>query len=55
VSVSLTRDAVKGSPPYSPGARVGRGEEARIYGHYQRPGYWAREVQMQNPEFHTML
>ena len=54
VSVSLTREAVKGSPPYSPGARMGREEEARIYDHYDRPGYWAREVQLQNPEFRVI-
>jgi uncharacterized protein YrrD len=51
VAVSLTRDAVKRAPPYSPGVEMGRDEEARIYEHYDRPGYWAREVNMQNPEF----
>jgi len=54
VSVSLTRDAVRGSPPYVLGTRVGRDEEARTYDHYGRPGYWAREVQLQNPEFHNI-
>lgn len=54
VSVSLTRDAVKGSPPYVLGSRLGRDEEARIYDHYGRPGYWAREVQLQNPEFRNI-
>jgi hypothetical protein len=51
VKMSLTRDAVKASPPYSPGSRMGRAEEARIYEHYEKPAYWAREVQLQNPEF----
>jgi sporulation protein YlmC with PRC-barrel domain len=54
VSVSLSRDQVKGSPPYAPGRRMGRDEEARIYDHYRRPGYWAREVQLQNPEFRNI-
>jgi uncharacterized protein YrrD len=54
VSVSLTRDAVRGSPPYAPGTRVGRDEDARIHDHYGRPGYWAREVQLQNPEFRNI-
>lgn len=54
VSVSLSRDQVKGSPPYMPGRRMGREEEARIYDHYRRPGYWAREVQLQNPEFRNI-
>jgi PRC-barrel domain len=51
VSVSLTRDAVRSSPAYSPQTRVDRDEETRIYDHYGRPGYWAREVRLQNPEF----
>jgi uncharacterized protein YrrD len=54
VSVGLTRDAVRDSRPYSPGDRVGRGEEARIFEHYNRPGYWAREVQLENPEMPTL-
>jgi sporulation protein YlmC with PRC-barrel domain len=54
VSVSLTRDAVRGSPPYARGTRLGRDEEARIHGHYGKPGYWAREVQLQNPEFRNI-
>jgi hypothetical protein len=54
VSVGLTRDAVRGSPPYLPGTRVGRDEEARIYDHYGRPGYWAREVQLENPAIRTI-
>jgi hypothetical protein len=44
VSVNLTRDAVKGSPPYSPGDVMGREAEARIYDHYERPGYWAGDA-----------
>jgi len=30
---------------------MGRDEEARVYDHYDKPGYCAREVQMENPEF----
>jgi hypothetical protein len=54
VSVSLTRDAVRSSPTHTPGIRTEREEEARIHDHYGRPGYWAREVQLQNPEFRTI-
>ena len=54
VSVSLTRDAVRSSPAHPPGTRTQRDEETRIHDHYGRPGYWAREVQLQNPEFHTI-
>jgi hypothetical protein len=54
VSVSLSRLAVRASPPYAPGSRVGHDEETRIHNHYGRPGYWAREVQLQNPEFRNI-
>jgi hypothetical protein len=54
VSVSLTRDAVRSSPAHTPWARTERDEETRIHDHYGRPGYWAREVGLQNPEFHTI-
>jgi hypothetical protein len=54
VSVGLSRDAVKGSPAYLPDRRMGRDEEARIHDHYGRPGYWAREVQLENPEFRSI-
>ena len=54
VSVSLTRDAVRGSPAHTPGTRTERDEETRIHDHYGRPGYWAREVQLQNPEYRTI-
>ena len=54
VLVSLSRHAVRASPPYAPGSRMGREEEARIYDHYRRPAYWAREVRLQNPEFRTI-
>ena len=53
VSVSLSRDAVKSSPPYLPGTRVDRDGAARLDAHYDNPGRWAREVQLENPEFHT--
>jgi uncharacterized protein YrrD len=54
VSVDLTRDAVRNSRPYSPGDQVGRGEEARIFEHYDKPGYWARQVQLENPQMRTI-
>ena len=54
VSVSLTRDAVRSSPPHTPGTRTERAEETRIHNHYGRPGYWAREVQLQNSEYRNI-
>jgi hypothetical protein len=40
VYVDLTRDQVKGSPPYDPQAGIDRGYETRLYEHYGRPRYW---------------
>jgi hypothetical protein len=44
VSVNLTRQAVKDSPPYDSAAQVDRKQETGIYKHYGRPGYWADEA-----------
>jgi hypothetical protein len=44
VSVDLTRQAVKDAPSYDSTARLDRKQEAGIYTHYQRTGYWADEV-----------
>jgi len=44
VSINLTRQAVKDAPPYDPAAQLERKQEAGIYEHYGRPGYWADEV-----------
>jgi hypothetical protein len=41
VSVSLTRQAVKDAPAYDPAATLAREDEARLYEHYGRSGYWA--------------
>lgn len=43
VSVDLKREAVKHAPPYAPGSQMDRDDEAGIYRHYGRPGYWADE------------
>jgi len=62
VRVDVTRDAVRGAPEYiapedAPRAggvgdrpRLSRADEERLYGHYGRPGYWARE-----PRFWLLL
>jgi len=54
VSINLRRDAIKGSPPYDSGRTVHRDEEARLYNHYQRAGYWADHVRLENPQFHIV-
>jgi hypothetical protein len=40
VSVDLTREQIKNSPTYDPGAPVNREYEERLYDFYGRPGYW---------------
>jgi hypothetical protein len=44
VSVGLTREAVKSPPPYEPAEQLDREQEAGIYTHYRRTGYWADEA-----------
>jgi hypothetical protein len=40
LTVDLTRQAVKDSPPYDPGSPLERSDETRVYEHYGRDGYW---------------
>jgi hypothetical protein len=44
VAVDLTRQAVKDAPPYDPAARLERKQEAGVYEHYHRAGYWTDEA-----------
>jgi hypothetical protein len=44
VSVGLTREAIKRSPPYDSAAPLNREQEAGIHTHYGRTGYWPREA-----------
>jgi hypothetical protein len=44
VAVDLTRQAVKDAPPYDSVGRLERKQEAGIYEHYRRAGYWTDEV-----------
>jgi hypothetical protein len=43
VSVDLSREAIQASPVFDPDAVLDRAWELRLYEHYNRPGYWARE------------
>jgi sporulation protein YlmC with PRC-barrel domain len=54
VAINLTREAIKGSPPYDSAGSLQRHEEASLHDHYQRVGYWADHVRLQNPEFHVV-
>jgi hypothetical protein len=44
VSIDLTRQAIKDSPPYDPKGSLSRDQETRIHAHYGRTGYWPREA-----------
>ena len=44
VSVDLTRQAVKDSPPYNAAAHLDREQEQAMHEHYGRPGYWTVEA-----------
>jgi len=44
VSVNLTRQALKDAPPYESATQLDRKEEARVYNHHGRAGYWADEM-----------
>ncbi len=44
VSVDLTREAVKHSPPYDSAAPLDRDHELGIYKHYGRTGYWTDDA-----------
>jgi hypothetical protein len=52
VSINLTREAIKGSPPYNSEGALHRDDEADLYNHYQRAGYWAEQMRPENPQFH---
>jgi len=43
LSIGLTRQAIKDSPPYDPKSPLSRDQEAGIHAPYGRDGYWPRE------------
>ena len=44
VTIDLTRQAIEDSPPYDPALVPGRSQEALVYRHYGREGYWQHGV-----------
>ena len=44
VSVDVTRQAVKDSPPFAHTAPLDRQQEASLYEHYGRCSYWADDL-----------
>lgn len=41
ISLSLSREQVRDSPPYDPSQPVNREYEVHLYDYYGRPKYWA--------------
>jgi sporulation protein YlmC with PRC-barrel domain len=54
VRVNLTRQAVKDAPPYDPALTLDRAKEIGLHKHYERAGYWADEVKLENPQFRVI-
>lgn len=50
VSVDMSRQAIKDAPPYDPAATLDRDREISLHKHYERDGYWADEVRLENPQ-----
>ena len=51
VVVNLTQQAVKDAPPYDSAIKLERDQEIGLHKHYERAGYWADEVKLENPQF----
>ena len=54
VLVNLTRQAVKDAPPYDSAVAFDRDEEIGLHKHYERAGYWADEVKLENPQYRVV-
>jgi len=50
VAVDLTRQSVKDAPPYDSAVTLERDNEIGLHKHYERAGYWADEVEFENPQ-----
>jgi hypothetical protein len=48
--LGLTRDAVQRAPAYEAGTPLTRESEQALHAHHGFGGYWAREVELENPE-----
>jgi len=45
ISVDLSRESVKGAPPYNSTEELNRDRESELYEHYGRTGYWKSDVE----------
>jgi hypothetical protein len=44
ILVPFKRQSIKDAPPYDPNASLDRTQEARVYAHHRREGYWSGEA-----------
>ncbi|MBN1480783.1 PRC-barrel domain containing protein [candidate division KSB1 bacterium] len=44
IHLSLTKEAIKNSPEFDPGAPINRKYEEELYDYYGRPVYWRKEM-----------
>jgi hypothetical protein len=51
ISVSVAREAVRNAPVYDSSVPLSREQEQSFFEHHGRAGYWAREVQLEHPQF----
>lgn len=54
VSVELTRQGVKDALPYDSAMPLNRDQEMSLYKHHSRAGYWATEVNLENPQYRVI-
>lgn len=50
VSVDLSRESIKNAPPYDPAVDWSRDQEADLYRHHGRSGYWARSLVLETED-----
>jgi hypothetical protein len=51
ITVKVTRQAVKGAPPYDSSIPLTRDQEMGLHQHHGHAGYWADEAKLENPEY----
>jgi sporulation protein YlmC with PRC-barrel domain len=49
VSIDLTRESVKNAPPYDTSTELNRKQEAGLFEHYERQGYWLEASPLSGP------
>jgi hypothetical protein len=55
IVVTVSRQAVRDAPSYDAAVPLNRDQETRLYRHHGRPGYWADQVNLENPPGRTRM